>query len=88
MHDEELRDWLERPWNEEELSLNQLSHTSRTGVSKLALQAYLDGVYFEPVSLGGLGVRRENSTIEKRIRAYRIRIEGLGYGDLEDDLIF
>lgn len=85
-HDEDLRHWLENYFEEiEGMTMNMLSR--RIGVSKLALQAYLDGMYFAPKEVGGLGVTKENSTVESRIRAYRDRVFG-GYGVLEDSLIF
>lgn len=84
--DEELRLWLERHLDDEGITMNRLSRTTHTGVSKLALQAYVDGVYFLPTEAGGLGVRREKSTVETRIRKYRDRVEG--YGVLADALVF
>jgi DNA transposition AAA+ family ATPase len=75
--DEELRDWLasyvaKYPHH----TTAVLSRSEFIGVSRAALEAYLQGTYFLPTNLGGQGADPEKSTIEESIRAYRLRSEG------------
>lgn len=75
--DEDLRRWLqdhikEHPHNTPLV----LSRSNYIGISRSALDAYLEGTYFLPKESGGQGVNAKSSKIEKQIRAYRERIEG------------
>lgn len=75
--DEELRRWLatyiqEHPHH----TTVVLSRSQYIGVSRTALDAYLDGTYFLPKQSGGMGVSPANSTIEKKVRAFREQVEG------------
>lgn len=75
--DEELRQWLrdyiqQHPHH----TTAVLSRKEYIGVSRTALDLYLDGTYFLPRDAGGHGVDPKTSKIEQRIRAYRERVEG------------
>jgi DNA transposition AAA+ family ATPase len=75
--DEDLRLWLERHIAAHpHLTTNILSRSNHIGKSKTALDAYLEGTYFQSKEFGGLGVNPQSSTIEKAIQAYRERVEG------------
>ncbi len=75
--DEKLRLWLESFIAEHQhLPTTVLSRSDHIGVSRTALDAYLEGVYFLPKSAGGHGVNPKNSKIERQIRAYRNEVEG------------
>jgi DNA transposition AAA+ family ATPase len=75
--DEELRRWLtayvkEHPHH----TTAVLSRKNYIGVSRTALDAYIEGSYFLPKESGGMGVSPSNSGIEKRVRAFREQVEG------------
>lgn len=75
--DEELRDWLrsyikEYPHHTTAI----LSRSEYIGMSRGAIESYLEGTYFLPEELGGRGVDPEASSIEEAIRAFRLRVEG------------
>lgn len=75
--DEELRRWLEGYIKDHpHLTTAVLSRTDHIGVSRTALDQYLEGTYFLPKSSGGAGVKPETSKVEKLIRAYREKVEG------------
>jgi DNA transposition AAA+ family ATPase len=75
--DENLRLWLEKYIEEHpHLSTIVLSRNDHTGVSRTALDAYLEGTYFVSKDNGGSGVNPENSKIEEKLFAYRERVEG------------
>lgn len=75
--DEELRIWLGKYVEEHpHISTVELSRTDHAGVSRTALDAYLEGTYFVAKEAGGSGVNPENSKIEHKIRAYREKVEG------------
>jgi DNA transposition AAA+ family ATPase len=75
--DEELRLWLDRYIQDHShLTTAVLSRQDHIGVSRTALDQYLEGTYFLPQTSGGAGVKPEKSKIEIRIRAYRERVEG------------
>ena len=75
--DEELRLWLDKFIEEHpHLSTVEISRNAHIGVSRTALDAYLDGSYFQPKEMGGSGVNPNNSKLEDKIRAYRERVEG------------
>lgn len=75
--DEELRIWLENHVKQHpHLTTTVLSRSQYVGVSRTAIDAYLDGSYFLAKELGGAGVNPANTKIEKQIRAYRERVEG------------
>jgi DNA transposition AAA+ family ATPase len=75
--DEELREWLEsyiKKYPHHTTAI--LSRSEFIGVARAALDAYLEGMYFLPVKLGGQGVDAGTSTLEDSIRDYRMRVEG------------
>lgn len=75
---EELRTWLEAHIaSHPHLSTAILARSSHIGVSRKALDAYLAGTYFVPVSEGGLGAEAMSLHFERSIRLYRERIEGM-----------
>lgn len=75
--DEKLRIWLAQYIEEHpHLSTIVLSRNDHIGVSRTALDAYLNGTYFVPKESGGLGVNVSNTQIEKKISLYRERVEG------------
>ncbi len=75
--DGELRQWLENYIKQHpHLSTSVLAKADHTGVSRTALDDYLSGTYFLPVSSGGKGVDPRRSTIEEKLRAYREKVEG------------
>lgn len=75
--DEELRRWLAKYIAEHPHHTTLvLSRSQHIGVSRTALDAYLDGTYFLPKESGGMGVSPANSTIEKKVRAFREQVEG------------
>ncbi len=75
--DEELRIWLENYIEQyPHLSTIELSRTDHIGVSRTALDSYLNGTYFVSKEAGGLGVNPQNTKIEAKIRAYRDKVEG------------
>ena len=75
--DEELRRWLAAHMEEHpHLTAGVLSRSDHIGVSRTALDQYLEGTYFLPKASGGTGVNVEGSKVEHRIRAYRERVEG------------
>src|SRR5215813_5410660 len=53
-----------------------LSRDQFIGVSRTALDAYLQGTYFLPKENGGNGVDTKNSKIESQIRRFREQVEG------------
>jgi DNA transposition AAA+ family ATPase len=75
--DEDLRLWLVNHLEQHShLDTKILSRSNQIGVSRTALDSYLEGVYFLPKESGGVGVNPNGSNVEKRIRAYRERVEG------------
>lgn len=82
--DEELRHWLETYIAQHpHLTTEVLSRSHSIGVSRIALDKYLEGTYFLFKEQGGEGNSRDDSTIESAIRAYRERVElpsRFGYG--------
>ena len=75
--DEEPRQWLkahieQRP----HLTTAVLSKRDYIGVSRTALDQYLDGTWFLPKEAGGQGIDPRRSSIEDRIQAYREEVEG------------
>jgi DNA transposition AAA+ family ATPase len=75
--DEDLRQWLIKHMKEHQhLTTLVLSRSDSIGVSRTALDYYLEGTYFLPRESGGQGVKPGSSKIEKQIRAYRERVEG------------
>lgn len=75
LYDEELRLWLENHIKQHpHLTTLVLSRKDYIGMSRTALDSYLDATYFLPKEAGGLGVK--DSKLEKLVRAYRERIEG------------
>jgi len=75
--DEELRLWLQKHTEKHShLSTSVLAKADHTGVSRTALDDYLAGTYFLPVASGGKGVDPRRSDIEKKLRAYREKVEG------------
>lgn len=75
--DEDLRVWLDGYIKEHpHLTTAELSRGDHIGMSKTALDAYLNGTYFVPKESGGLGVNPQNTKIETKIRAYRDKVEG------------
>jgi DNA transposition AAA+ family ATPase len=79
--DEELRLWfVDFVKDHPHLTTQRLSGSDHTGVSRTALDAYLEGTYFISKDMGGLGVNPETSQIEKKIRAYREKVEGVVRG--------
>lgn len=75
--DDGLRLWLKRYIEEHpHHNTDVLSRDQYTGISKPALDAYLDGTYFLPKGAGGKGVDPRRSNVEERIRAYKLKVEG------------
>lgn len=75
--DEELRLWLKSYIEQHpHLTTAVLSRSDHIGVSRTALDAYVEGIYFLPKESGGLGVSTNGSKLEKQIRAYREKVEG------------
>ncbi|HKO43377.1 MAG TPA: AAA family ATPase [Pyrinomonadaceae bacterium] len=75
--DEGLRKWLENFIKENpHLTTAALARGDHIGVSRTALDQFLEGTYFLSKDLGGSGVKPETSKIERQIRAYRERVEG------------
>lgn len=75
--DEELRLWLKKYTDEHpHLTTAVLSRSDHIGMSRSALDAYLNGTYFTSKEMGGLGVNPKNTQIEVKIRAYREKVEG------------
>ena len=85
LYDEELMLWLERHFDETELTLDALAR--EFGVTLFALQGYLDNVYFAPKKGRGVAVHAEYALVQVRIKAYRDHLEN-DYGVLSDPLIF
>lgn len=76
-HDEELRQWLENHIKAHpHLTTNVLSRENYTGVTRNALDSYIKGTYFLSKEAGGMGVKPENSKLERQVRAYREKVEG------------
>lgn len=76
--DEELRQWLQQYMEKNpHLTTWVLSQQEHTGISRTALDDILEGIYFLPIESGGKGVSPKRSDIEKRIRAYREKVEGV-----------
>jgi hypothetical protein len=74
--DEELRCWLGKHITENtHLNTEILSRSQYIGVSKPALDSYINGKYFRPKAEGGEGVDPRSSKVEDLVRAYRERIE-------------
>lgn len=74
--DEKLRLWLENFIKQNShLQTKILSRTDHIGFSRTGLDAYINGTYFlaEPE---GMGVNPKTSSIEKKIRTYRNKVEG------------
>jgi DNA transposition AAA+ family ATPase len=83
--DEELRNWLAsyiKKYPHHTTTI--LSRSEFIGVSRVALDAYLEGTYFLPEEDGGHGADLQTSTIEDSIRDYRIRVEGTERYNLAD----
>jgi DNA transposition AAA+ family ATPase len=75
VYDELLRQWLADYLKAHpHLTTAVLSRSDHIGISRTALDGYLDGSYFQSKEAGGKGVA--NSRIENLIRAYRDRMEG------------
>jgi DNA transposition AAA+ family ATPase len=75
LYDEGLRQWLENHIKQHpHLTTAVLSRSDHIGMSRTALDAYLEGTYFLPKASGGLGVQA--SKLEAMVRAYRERVEG------------
>lgn len=75
LYDEELRQWLEDHITKHgHLTTAVLGRGEHIGMSKTALDSYLEGTYFLAKDAGGMGVK--SSRIEDQIRAYRERVEG------------
>lgn len=75
--DEGLRRWLasyiqEHPHH----TTVVLSRRENIGVSRTALDNYVEGTYFLSKEAGGLGVNPKGSKIEKQIAAFREKVEG------------
>lgn len=74
--DENLRSWLEGYIKKYPLHTTEvLSRSPYIGISRVALDDYLAGIYFLPRKLGGKGTDPESSNLENAIRAYRERVE-------------
>lgn len=79
--DEELRLWLEKYIEEHQhLTTSVLSRSDHIGVSRTALDQILEGTYFQAKDLGGSGVKPETSSVERKIRNYREKVEGVVNG--------
>jgi DNA transposition AAA+ family ATPase len=75
--DEELRCWLEEYINKYPHHLTEiLSREQYIGISRVALDDYLNRTYFLPVDQGGKGNNPESSSLESAVRAYRERVDG------------
>lgn len=75
--DEELRQWLVKYMEgHPQHTTAVLSRSQFIGVSRTALDSYVEGTYFLPKDAGGLGIDPARSNVEERIRAYRERVEG------------
>ncbi len=75
LYDEELRLWLENYIKQHpHMTPLVLSRKDHIGMSRTAIDDYLKGIYFLPVSDGGKGVK--DSKLETLVRAYRERVEG------------
>jgi DNA transposition AAA+ family ATPase len=78
MHDEELRQWLERYITKHPHHPTAvLSRYQFIGYAKRALDAYLAGTYFLPQEEGGEGADPNTSGIEEAVRGFRQQIEGV-----------
>src|SRR5262245_42646448 len=78
MHNEELRQWLERYIAEHpHHSTAVLSRSQFIGIAKRALDAYLAEKYFLSREEGGEGADPQSSGIEEAISGFRQRIEGV-----------
>ena len=85
---EELRLWLEKYLDEHEhFSTKELSRSDHIGVSRTALDAYINGTYFVSKEMGGHGVNPENTQIEKKIQTYRERVEGVIRGGVRNSYL-
>lgn len=74
--DEELRQWLEDYIKENSHHTTLvLSRSQYIGVSKSAIDSYLEGKYFLPAALGGAGGDVKTSTLETKIRSFREKVE-------------
>jgi DNA transposition AAA+ family ATPase len=74
--DEELRQWLlsyieEHPHH----TTVVLSRAQYIGISRKALDAYLDGSCFRREKEGGLGLNAGNSNLERKIREFQARVD-------------
>ncbi|MET0466887.1 MAG: AAA family ATPase [Chitinophagaceae bacterium] len=75
--DEELRQWLAKFVElNPHLSTSILGRSDHIGVSRTALDQYIEGTYFLPKESGGVGTNPERSKVETLIRAYREKVEG------------
>jgi DNA transposition AAA+ family ATPase len=75
--DESLRQWLaEYIEAHPQHDTSILQREQFIGMSRTALDAYLNGMYFLPKENGGQGVDPKNSKLERLVRAFRDRIEG------------
>ncbi|MBA3241993.1 MAG: AAA family ATPase [Acidobacteria bacterium] len=75
--DEDLRKWLESYIREHpHLTTAVLSREQHIGISRTALDNYIEGLYFLPKESGGMGVSTKGSKVEPQIRAYREKVEG------------
>jgi DNA transposition AAA+ family ATPase len=75
--DEKLRLWLDEYIKEHpHMTTAELSRSNQIGMSRTALDAYLDGTYFLATGAGGMGVSPKNSKLEDKIRTFRDRVEG------------
>lgn len=75
--DEDLRLWLAGYIEEHpHLTTVELARDNQIGMSRTALDAYLNGTYFVPQDAGGMGVNPQGSKIEAKIRTFRERVEG------------
>lgn len=76
--DEKLRLRLEKYIEHHpHLTTAVLGRSDHIGVSRTALDAYLNGTYFTPKESGGLGVNPKNTQIETKIRSYLDKVEGV-----------
>lgn len=74
-YDEKLRLWLENYIKQHpHLTTAVLGRSDHIGMSRTALDSYLEGNYFLSKEAGGLGVK--SSKLETMVRAYRERVEG------------
>ena len=91
MSEEALSEWNERTPYDENLrrwladylaahpahSTAVLARADYIGISRRALDAYVNGVYFKPTTEGGLGSDPADSRLEAAIRAFRSRVQSL-----------